>query len=49
MDFPEGTDRTPPGNPYSCGGFLLHVFKVAGSPINSLSIFEQPARQTLIP
>ena len=29
MDFPEGTDRTPPGNPYSFGGFLLQIFKIA--------------------
>jgi hypothetical protein len=29
MDFPEGTDRTPPGNPHSFGGFLVQVFKIA--------------------
>jgi len=29
MDFPEGIDRTPPGNPYSFGGFLVQVFKIA--------------------
>jgi hypothetical protein len=29
MDFPEGTERTPPENPYSFGGFLLHVLKIA--------------------
>jgi hypothetical protein len=48
MDFPEGVDRTPPGNPYSFGGFLIHVLKIARSPIYTLSILKQLAKRTII-